>query len=85
MVFIFRALEYYCMNHEDQRLFFNLKSSYIDFPPSFEYLCYRSTVIIKRPRLILVPSLRGSSEVDLSAVMVNLGDSVARGVALAEI
>ena len=27
--FTFRVLEYFCMNHEDQRFFFNLKSSYI--------------------------------------------------------
>ena len=67
--FLFRALEYFYINHENQRFLFQFEifihMSELAFPPSFEYLCYRSTAIINRPRLILVPSLRGSSEVDL--------------------
>ena len=37
-----KALTYFCVNHGYQRFFFKFKI------PSFEYLCYRSTAIIKQ-------------------------------------
>ena len=39
------ALKYFCINHGDQRIFFNLKSSLkslLCISASFEYLCYCS-------------------------------------------
>ena len=42
------CLRYFCINHGDQRFFFNLKSSemsYLALSASFEYLCYESKAI----------------------------------------
>ena len=55
-----KVLNYFCINHGDQRFFFNLKSSYsslLAVSASFEYLCYGSTTIIN----ILLLSVRGAS------------------------
>ena len=41
----YRLNPYFCINHRDQRGFFNLKSSYMPYialSASFEYLCYGS-------------------------------------------
>ena len=43
------TLKYYCINHGDQRIFLNFKSSQMSQlvrSASLDYLCYRSTAII---------------------------------------
>ena len=48
-VFILKVLKYVCINHGDQRSFFDLKSSqmsWIVFSASFDCLCYGSTATI---------------------------------------
>ena len=46
---IFKALKYFCINHGEQGVIFNLKSSqmsWVAVSASFEYLCYGSTATI---------------------------------------
>ena len=63
--FTFRVLEYFCMNHEDQRFFFNLKSSYIclSHPPGSK--SWHSEAV--RPSLaeLAIPSTYWGREGDL--------------------